>query len=80
MTAEVRFSIKGFVSEAEAEALKSAVQDLIRSIDTGLEIKKAYNLPDVLTASGMVTAFRNTYKHNLATIKGITGQEAVSGG
>lgn len=62
MSAEVRFTVKGFVTPVDAEALKHGLKEAIRQIEQGQEIQKEYNLPDVPSASIITLAFRNSYK------------------
>lgn len=62
MSAEVRFTVKGFVTPVDAEALKHGLKEAIRQIEQGQEIQKEYRLPDVPSASIITLAFRNSYK------------------
>lgn len=62
MSAQVRFSVTGFVTPVDAEAIKHGLKEAIRQIEQGQEIQKAYSLPDVPSASIITLAFRNSYK------------------
>lgn len=62
MAAEVRFSVKGFVTPVDAEAIKHGLREALRQIEQGQEIQKQYKLPDVPSASIITLAFRNSYK------------------
>lgn len=69
MTAQVRFSVTGFVTPVDAEAIKHGLKEAIRQIEQGQEIQKAYGLPDVPTASLITLAYRNSYKAYLEGIQ-----------
>lgn len=69
MSAKIRFSLSGFITPAEGEALKNAAREMIRSIEAGEAIQKEYNLPDIPTASLISLAWRNGYKYMLETIE-----------
>lgn len=62
MSAQIRFSVKGFVTPVDAEAIKHGLKEAIRQIEQGQEIQKEYKLPDVPSASLITLAFRNSYK------------------
>lgn len=62
MSAQIRFSVKGFVTPAEAEALKHGLKEAIRQIEQGQAIQQEYKMPDIPTASLITLAFRNGQK------------------
>lgn len=62
MSAQIRFSISGFITPVEAEAIKHGLKDALRQVEQGQAIQKEYNLPDVPQASMITLAFRNSYK------------------
>lgn len=62
MSAQIRFSVKGFITPVEAEALKHGLQEALRQVEQGQEIQKEYKLSDVPSASIITLAFRNSYK------------------
>lgn len=76
MSAQVRFSVKGFVSTVDAEAIKHGLREAIRQIEQGQEIQKEYSLPDVPSASIVTLAFRNSYK---AYKEGVNASEPEPG-
>lgn len=62
MTAQIRFSIKGFITPVDAEAIKHGLKEALRQIEQGQKIQQDYNLPDVPSAEMVNLAFRNSYK------------------
>lgn len=62
MSANVRFSVSGFVTPVDAEALKNGLKEAIRQIEQGQALHEQYKMPDIPTASLITLAFRNGYK------------------